>query len=379
MNWFGRRSGRDASRPVLARGGAGAAMHGAWPVSYEAQVRDAYLGNAIAQRAVRVVAEGVASAPVVGDARAVALATARSAGQDLLETAAAHLLLHGNAYIQMIADGAGGVGELYALRPERVTVEADAGGWPVAYRYRVGAATTRIAAEDAAGRPQLIHVRAFHPTDDHYGLGCMNAAAGAVAIHNAAARWNKALLDNAARPSGALVHDPGDGGVLSPDQFARLRAEMDDAFAGAANAGRPMLLDGGLKWQAMSLTPADMDFVGLKAQAAREIALAFGVPPMLLGLPGDNTYANYREANRALWRQAIVPMGERILGGVRQALAPWLGGVALAIDLDGIPALSEDRERLWARVAAADFLSVDEKRAMVGMAANERRETDDGQ
>ncbi len=379
MNWFGRRSGRDASRPVLARGGAGAAMHGAWPVSYEAQVRDAYLGNAIAQRAVRVVAEGVASAPVVGDARAVALATARSAGQDLLETAAAHLLLHGNAYIQMIADGAGGVGELYALRPERVTVEADAGGWPVAYRYRVGAATTRIAAEDAAGRPQLIHVRAFHPTDDHYGLGCMNAAAGAVAIHNAAARWNKALLDNAARPSGALVHDPGDGGVLSPDQFARLRAEMDDAFAGAANAGRPMLLDGGLKWQAMSLTPADMDFVGLKAQAAREIALAFGVPPMLLGLPGDNTYANYREANRALWRQAIVPMGERILGGVRQALAPWLGEVALAIDLDGIPALSEDRERLWARVAAADFLSVDEKRAMVGMAANERRETDDGQ
>lgn len=379
MNWFGRRSGRDASRPVLARGGAGAAMQGAWPVSYEAQVRDAYLGNAIAQRAVRVVAEGVASAPVVGDARAVALATARSAGQDLLETAAAHLLLHGNAYIQMIADGAGGVGELYALRPERVTVEADAGGWPVAYRYRVGAATTRIAAEDAAGRPQLIHVRAFHPTDDHYGLGCMNAAAGAVAIHNAAARWNKALLDNAARPSGALVHDPGDGGVLSPDQFARLRAEMDDAFAGAANAGRPMLLDGGLKWQAMSLTPADMDFVGLKAQAAREIALAFGVPPMLLGLPGDNTYANYREANRALWRQAIVPMGERILGGVRQALAPWLGEVALAIDLDGIPALSEDRERLWARVAAADFLSADEKRAMVGMAPGERRETDDGQ
>ncbi len=379
MNWFGRRSGRDASRPVLARGGAGAAMQGAWPVSYEAQVRDAYLGNAIAQRAVRVVAEGVASAPVVGDARAVALATARSAGQDLLETAAAHLLLHGNAYIQMIADGAGGVGELYALRPERVTVEADAGGWPVAYRYRVGAATTRIAAEDAAGRPQLIHVRAFHPTDDHYGLGCMNAAAGAVAIHNAAARWNKALLDNAARPSGALVHDPGDGGVLSPDQFARLRAEMDDAFAGAANAGRPMLLDGGLKWQAMSLTPADMDFVGLKAQAAREIALAFGVPPMLLGLPGDNTYANYREANRALWRQAIVPMGKRILGGVRQALAPWLGEVALAIDLDGIPALSEDRERLWARVAAADFLSADEKRAMVGMAPGERRETDDGQ
>ena len=160
--------------------------------------------------------------------------------------------------------------------------------------------------------------------------------------------------------------DPGDGGVLSADQYAKLRAEIDESFAGAMNAGRPMLLDGGLKWQAMSLSPADMDFVGLKAQAAREIALAFGVPPMLLGLPGDNAYANYREANRALWRQAIVPMGERILGAVAQGLTPWLGEVSLAIDLNRVPVLAEERERLWRQVAAANFLSDGEKRAMLG-------------
>ncbi|MBC7061399.1 phage portal protein, partial [Salmonella enterica subsp. enterica serovar Enteritidis] len=122
----------------------------------------------------------------------------------------------------------------------------------------------------------VIHLRSFSPVDDHYGLGCLGAAAGAVAIHNAAARWNKALLDNAARPSGALVHEASDGSVLAPDQFERLKREMEAGFAGAANAGRPMLLEGGLKWQALSLTPADMDFVGLKAAAARDIALAFG-------------------------------------------------------------------------------------------------------
>ena len=269
-------------------------------------------------------------------------------------------------YVQLIEDGTGGIGELYALRPERVTVEADAAGWPVAYRYRVGERVTRIAAEDGAGRPAMVHIRGFHPLDDHYGLGCLGAAAGAVAIHNEAARWNKALLDNAARPSGALVHDPGDGGVLSGEQFDRLRAQMDDAFAGAANAGRPMLLDGGLKWQAMSLTPADMDFVGLKGQAAREIALAFGVPPMLLGLPGDNTFANYREANRVLWRQTIVPLGERVLGALGQAIDGWLGSGALGVDLDRVVALSDERDQLWARVGAADFLSAEEKRALVG-------------
>jgi HK97 family phage portal protein len=187
-----------------------------------------------------------------------------------------------------------------------------------------------------------------------------------VAIHNAATKWNKALLDNAARPSGALLFEPGDGAALSADQYERLKTELEAGFQGAQNAGRPMLLEGGLKWQAMSLTPADMDFVGLKAAAAREIALAFGVPPMLLGLPGDSTYANYREANRALWRLTILPLAEKILGGISGALGAWWPGVRLALDVDQVTALSEDRERLWAQVSGADFLSAEEKREMLG-------------
>jgi HK97 family phage portal protein len=370
MKWFGRKSletSHDGRRPALSAAGAMAAL-GSWPTSYEAQVRAGYLENAIAQRAVRMVAEGVAAAPITGaDAELVRLVTRRSAGQVLVETIAAQLLLHGNAFVQLLDDGRGGVGELYALRPERVTVEPDANGWPVAFRYRVGAQVQRLAAEDAGGRPAVVHIKAFHPLDDHHGLGCLGAAAGAIAVHNAAARWNKALLDNAARPSGALVYDPGDGGVLSRDQFDRLRAEMEAGFAGAANAGRPMLLEGGLKWQAMSLTPADMDFNGLKAQAAREIALAFGVPPMLLGLPGDNTYANYREANRALWRLAILPLAERILAELSQGLGGHFADAALSVDLDRVPALAEDRERLWSQVSGAEFLTREEKRALVGV------------
>ena len=368
MKWFGRKSGREESRPALARGFTGA-VTGEWPRSYEAQVRDAYVGNAVAQRAMRLVAEGVGGAPVLASHPAAgALVTARSGGQPLMETLASHLLLHGNAYAQVMVDGAGQATELFALRPERVSVEADARGWPVAYLYRVGENVTRLAAEDAAGRPAIVHIKAFHPLDDHYGLGCLGAAAGPVAIHNAATRWNKALLDNAARPSGALVYDPGDAGsALSSEQFDRLKAEMEASFSGAVNAGRPMLLEGGLKWQAMSLTPADMDFVGLKAAAAREIALAFGVPPMLLGLPGDATYANYREANRALWRLAILPLADKILLGVGQALAGWWPGLTLGVDVNRVMALSEDRERLWAQVNAADFLTKDEKRAMVGI------------
>lgn len=370
VNLFGWTVARAPSaRPPLARAGLrsfASASEDEWTA--EGLVRAAYLDNPVAQRAVRLVAESVGACPLdCSDDALTALVTRRSAGQPLTDTIAAHLLLHGNAYVQCVADPDGALVELYALRPDRVTVEADARGWPVAYRYRVGASDSVLTAEDGAGRTQVIHLRGFHPLDDHYGLGCLGAARDAVAVHNAATRWNRSLLENAARPSGALVYDPGEGETMAADQFERLRDELEVAFSGATNAGRPMVLDGGLSWQPLSLSPAEMDFVALKGTAAREIALAFGVPPLMLGLPGDNTYANYAEANRSLWRLSVLPLATRIFTGLAQGVEPWFPGVALAVDADRVPALGEDRERLWSRVTAADFLSADEKRALLDL------------
>lgn len=339
------------------------------PFEYNSSVKRAYLDNPVAQRAVRLVAEGLGGAPLLQplDPRLAGLVQATSGGQGLLETLAAQLLLHGNGYVQIIKDAAGQPVELFALRPERVRVVAGADGWPTAYTYRVGETALTIPLLDEAALPNLIHIRHFHPADDHYGAGCLAAADQAVAIHNAAADWNRALLENAARPSGALVYDAGDNTGLTTEQFDRLKGELTRAFTGMGNAGRPLLLEGGLKWQAMSLSPADMDFAGLKAAAARDIALAFGVPPMLLGLPGDATYANYREANRALWRLALLPLATKLLGALTEGLEPWFPGARLTLDLDRIPALAEDRERLWAQVSAASFLSDSEKRALLGL------------
>ena len=344
------------------------ACGGRAPFEYAGAARRAYLDNPVAQRAVRLVAEGIGGAPLMpGDARLAALVAATSAGQSLLETLTAHLLLHGNAWVQVMKDARGRPVELFALRPERISVIAGDDGWPAAWAYRVGEQSLTIPVLDEDASPNIIHIRHFHPLDDHYGAGCLAAADEAVATHNAASRWNRQLLENAARPSGALVYDGGDGAALTGDQFDRLKDELAGAFAGAGNAGRPMLLEGGLKWQSLSLSPADMDFATLKAAAARDIALAFGVPPMLLGLPGDATYANYREANRALWRLTLLPLASKILSGLGEGLAPWFPDAALAIDLDRIPALAEDRERLWAQVSAADFLSEAEKRSLLGM------------
>ena len=363
--WFGRKSAPDM-RPFVPEWLKTDEQPG-FARSYDAQFEEVYRRNPVGQRAVRLVAGMLGSLPVYaaeGDER-----VARIVGADgLLEGIAAQLLLHGNSYAQLITGNDDSPAEICTLRPERVQVVSDERGWPTAYLYRVGGRTMRVERSDALGRRQLAHLKSLHPRDDHYGMGSLEAACAAATVHNGASRWNKALLDNAARPSGALVYDPADGSTLSTEQFTRLRDELAAEFSGSGNAGRPLLLEGGLKWQALSLTPADMDFVALKEGAARDIALAFGVPPVLVGLPGDATYANAREAGRALYRQTILPMASRILNGLGEMLGDWLGPVKLAVDTDQLSELAEDRSKLWEQVGAAAFLSEGEKREMLGFA-----------
>jgi HK97 family phage portal protein len=348
------------------------------PRDYAALAREGYLVNPIVHRAVRLIAESVASCRyLVFDgaqereahpfAALLARPNPRQDGVAFLEALVSHLLLAGNAYVEGVAL-AGEVRELYALRPDRMKAVPGADGWAEAYDYSVGGRSVRFD-QLAARVPPILHLTLFHPLDDHYGLAPIEAAAVSVDTHNAASRWNKALLDNAARPSGALIYSGPDGELLAESQFERLKRELADTYQGAANAGRPILLEGGLDWKAMSLSPKDMDFLEAKHAAAREIALAFGVPPMLLGIPGDNTYANFQEANRVLWRQSVLPLAGRIGASLTQWLAPQFGdGIRLAIDTDRIDALASDRAALWQRVSEAPFLTLNERREAVGYA-----------
>ena len=353
------------------------------PRDYASLAREGYPRNAIVHRAVRLTAEAVGGVAFVLHDGAEELTAhplidlltrpnPRQDGPGFLEAIAVHLMLSGNAYVEAVrAGGEGAPRELYALRPDRMKVVPGPKGWPAAFDYTVTGQTVRFAQEGAP--PPILHLTLFNPLDDYYGLSPLEAAATAVDTHNAAAGWNKALLDNAARPSGALVYAGADGTVLSDAQFERLKTELSENYQGAANAGRPLVLEGGLDWKAMSLSPKDMDFMEAKHSAAREIALAFGVPPMLLAIPGDNTYSNYAEANRVFYRQSVLPLANRIGAALAQWLSPGFGTapLTLAVDTDRIEALSADRSALWERVTKAPFLSVNEKRAATGYGAIE--------
>ncbi len=379
-NWpWAKARGADGARVEHKSGGGGfVALHGQgeplWTrTDYAALAREGFMRNPVVHRAVRMIAEAAAAVPwlLYEDTTELtehpllallAQPNRRSGGTVFLETLYGHLLMAGNAYVEVVE--AGEARELHMLRPDRVAVVADAAGWPVGLDYRAGSARRRVGLGPDGS---ALHLRLFHPLDDHYGFAPLRAALMALDTHNAASRWNKALLDNSARPSGALVYAPKDGGNLTEDQYGRLKAELEDGYSGAVRAGRPLLLEGGLDWKAMGLTPKDMDFIEARNGASRDIALAFGVPPMILGIPGDNTYANYQEANRAFYRMTVLPLVMR----TASEFSGWLGGrfgqrLRLTCDADQVDGLAAEREALWARLGAAEFLSDDEKREAVG-------------
>ncbi len=348
--------------------------------------RQGFERNAIVYRCVRMIAEAAATVPwLVYESRheiddhplhaLLARPNPADAGAQFLEGVYTNLMLFGNAYVEAVYIH-NEPRELHNLRPGRMTIIPGANGWPSAYEYTVGVQKIVFPVEPDAPSP-VLHLKLFHPLDDHYGFAPLCAAQTALDIHNAAGGWNKALLDNAARPSGALVYTGPEGAALSDEQFDRLKAELHENFSGANNAGRPLLLDGGLDWKALSLSPKDMDFVEAKASAAREIALAFGVPPLVLGLPGDNTFSNYQEANRAFWRQAVIPLVKRTQQSFAAWLRPAFGGFTIKADLDRIDALAGEREMEWRRIGAANFLSGDEKREATGYAARSTAAKDD--
>ena len=334
----------------------------------------------IVYRSVRMIAEAAASVPLLlyeGDDEIeehplldlIARPNARSDRRRLpREPGTAILLVAGNAYVEAVAvDGA--VRELHALRPDRMKVIPGADGWPEALRVhgrRHARALRRRGRCRACGR--ILHISLFHPANDHYGMSPIEAAATAIDIHNTASRWNKALLDNSARPSGALVYAAASGN-LTAEQFERLKAELETSFQGARNAGRPLLLEGGLDWKPMSLSPQGhglhrgqerrraRDRAGPRraADAARHsrrqhlLQLSGGAAHLLAPDGAAARQPHGARRSRPGWRRP---------GAARSSCAPTSTRSRRC---------RAEREALWARLDKASFLTVDEKRAAVGL------------
>lgn len=286
-------------------------------------------------------------------------------GAEFIESAFGYFLIAGNAYEEAVVNSRQTPIELYTHRPDRMRVIPNAFGAVGAYEYTVNGQDFKWVVDPITGKSDVTQRKAFNPLNDWYGMSAIEAAAFSIDTHNEAGQWNKALLDNGARPSGALVY--GNGGNLTDPQKKDLKAEIDDKYSGSKNSGRPLLLEGGLDWKEMGLSPKDMDFLEGKNTSAREIALAYGIPPQILGIPGDNTYSNQKEARLAMWENTILPHADAYRDNLNNWLTPYFGDdLRLDYNKDAIEALAPRRQIIWDRVKDATFLTDNEKREAVG-------------
>jgi HK97 family phage portal protein len=285
-------------------------------------------------------------------------------------------LVSGNSYVYgngLVASPNKPPEELQLLNPGKMTVERNPRGYlPLKYEYTPTASGTAFAypVDQITGRSAVMHLKSVNPLNEWYGLSPLIAAAYGIDILNAGSKWNKKLLDNDARPSGALVVKDAEGkpATLTEEQFSRLREEIDSKFSGANNAGKPLLLEGGLEWQEFSLSPKDLDFLNGKYASARDVAMALGVPSQLLGIPGDSTFANMEQAKVTFWTDTVIPTLCLFLEGFNRWLTPLYGDdLYLYYDEEMIPALEPLRKQKADRINASGYMTVNEKRLAMGL------------
>lgn len=293
-------------------------------------------------------------------------------GKAFMEAVHAYRLLSGNSYISadgpkkgMMAD----IRELWTVRPDRMEIRVGPRGYPAAFIYKLNGRQIEYPVDQTTLKSTILHLKTFNPTNDWYGLSPVEPGAYGIDQHNAANKWNLSLLQNSARPSGVLVMKASDGSnaMLTDEQFKRLKDQIEENYTGARNAGRPMLLEGGLEWAQMSLTNQQMEFIENKNTSARDIAMAFGVPAQLLGIPGDNTYSNYQEARAALYEETVLPAMDYMRDEFNNWIVPSFGdGFEADYDKDDIHALAGRRQAVWDKISNANFLTVNEKRDAIG-------------
>lgn len=340
---------------------------------------EGYSKNVVAYQAINKVAESVASVKPkllrgdteVADPKLLALIERPNPAQSWREftlSALGFYQIAGNLFTEAVVVG-GSPREMYNLRPDRTKVITGSDGFPRAYRYEIGGnrAEWPVDLQGDVLRSDVMHWKSFHPTDDWYGLSPVEAGAYSIDQHNESMGWMQALLQNSATPSGAVVAAE----TLPDDAYNRLKVEMEEKHQGAKNAGRPMLLEGGLDWKQMGLSPDTMKILDSKNSSARDVCLAFGVPPQLLGIPGDNTYANYKEARLALYEDTVLPLAELYYAALSRHLGQWFEPFEMVPDRDKIDAIVEKRYGQWESIDKLSTLTKNEKREKMGLEAVE--------
>lgn len=219
------------------------------------------------------------------------------------ETLMTHLLLWGNAYAQIIRNGRGEVMALYPLMPDRMTVDRDDKG-QLYYEYTTSAEDAPISKGSVVRlKPSdVLHIPGLG-FDGLVGYSPIAMAKNAIGLAIATEEYGSKFFANGAQPSGVLEHP---GTVRDPQ---RIRDSWMSQFGGSANSNKIAVLEEGLKYTPISISPEQAQFLETRKFQINEIARIFRVPPHMIGDLDRSSFSNIEQQS---------------LEFVKYTLEPWL-------------------------------------------------------
>ena len=229
------------------------------------------------------------------------------------ETLMTHLLLWGNAYAQIIRNGRGEVIALYPLMPNKMTVDRDDKG-QLFYRYQ-------MSTDEAGGKNEtvilspsdVLHVPGLG-FDGLVGYSPIAMAKNAIGLAIATEEYGSKFFANGASPSGVLEHP---GTIKDPE---RLRESWQNTFGGSRNSNKIAVLEEGLKFTPISISPNEAQFLETRKFQINEIARIFRVPPHMIGDLEKSSFSNIEQQSLEFVKYTLDPWVIRWEQSIHRAL-----------------------------------------------------------
>lgn len=232
----------------------------------------------------------------------------------LRETLMTHLLLWGNAYAQIIRNGKGEVVALYPLMPNRMTVDRDENG-QLYYEYQtsqdeahtMNGSLVRLSPYDVLHIPGL-------GFDGLVGYSPIAMAKNSIGMSIACEEYGAKFFANGATPGGILEHP---GVVKDPE---RVRESWNTAFGGSANSNKVAVLEEGMKYTPISISPEQAQFLETRKFQIDEIARIFRIPPHMIGDLEKSSFSNIEQQSLEFVKYTLDPWVSRWEQSMRRAL-----------------------------------------------------------
>ncbi len=214
-------------------------------------------------------------------------------------------------------------GRVALLRVPPHLVQVSAGLVPVGYTIALGARTLK-ARPDA-----VVHYRGYNPDAPGEGLSPLETLRRILAEEHAAGEYRENLWQNAARMNG-IIERPVDATDWSDTARERFQAEFEALYSGAANSGKTAILEEGMKWQAISFSPRDAEYLAGRKLTREECARAYHIPLPMVGILDHATFSNIKEQHKNLYQDSLGPWLAMIEQEITLQLLPEFG------DSDGV-------------------------------------------